>query len=198
MDIYRPKCPLSIKYNLCYISLISISEKDRLEVDNLQIQYNYMLVSCPYQAPSILTQAIIQGKSCFVQCLIRRFPVYINRPDWNNQRPIMVAIEYRQHKILQSITPLQSTYQRKRRRHDPEKNKISPNEPTNVKLYIGILSGQIIGDRSRLLDPTPVFHSCPVPAKGLTIPRLSEPRLQAVIWHNYVGDRPSEVSGGTH
>ena len=55
MDIYRPKCPLSIKYNLYYISLISISEKDRLEVDNLQIQYNYMLVSCPYQAPSILT-----------------------------------------------------------------------------------------------------------------------------------------------
>lgn len=97
-----------------------------------------------------------------------------------------------------AITPLQSTYQRKRRRHDPEKNKISPNEPTNVKLYIGILSGQIIGDRSRPLDPTPVFHSCPVPAKGLTIPRLSEPRLQAVIWHNYVGDRPSEVSGGTH
>lgn len=82
---------------------MSMSEKDRLEVDNLQIQHDHVLASCPCRAPSVLTWAIIQGKSCFVQYMMGRFPVCVNLPDWNNQRPIMVAMEYRQHEILQSL-----------------------------------------------------------------------------------------------
>jgi ankyrin repeat protein len=34
---------------------------------------------------------------------MERFPACVNDTDWNNQRPIMVAIEYRQHEILQSL-----------------------------------------------------------------------------------------------
>lgn len=102
-DMYRPEGPPSVESSVCCTSSMSMSEKDRLEVDNLQIQHDHVLASCPCRAPSVLTWAIIQGKSCFVQYMMGRFPVCVNLPDWNNQRPIMVAMEYRQHEILQSL-----------------------------------------------------------------------------------------------
>jgi FOG: Ankyrin repeat len=102
-DKYDPGHPPSVEYSLYCTPPISTTEKDRLEVDDWLIQHDRVLASCSCWASSALTLAIIQGKSCVVRHLMERFPACVNDPDWNNQRPIVVAIEYRQHEILQSL-----------------------------------------------------------------------------------------------
>lgn len=102
MDMYNHDLPPSFEYYLC-CTPPSTTEKDSLGVVDWLMQHDHVLASCSCRAPNALTLAIIQGKSCVVRHLMKRFAACVNDPDGNNQRPILVAIEYRQYEILQSL-----------------------------------------------------------------------------------------------
>ncbi|KAJ5346906.1 uncharacterized protein N7506_000159 [Penicillium brevicompactum] len=100
--MYNHELPPSFEYCLC-CKPPPTTEKDSLEVVDWLMQHDRVLASCSRRAPNALTLAIIQGKSCVVRHLMKRFAACVNDPDWSNQRPILVAMEYRQHEILQSL-----------------------------------------------------------------------------------------------
>lgn len=102
MEMYNHDLPPDFECCLC-CTPPSRTKKDSLEMVDWLMQYDRVLASCSRRAPSALTLAIIQGKRCVVLHLMKRFPACVNDPDGNNQQPVLVAIEYRQHEILQSL-----------------------------------------------------------------------------------------------
>ncbi|KAJ5340150.1 ankyrin [Penicillium brevicompactum] len=86
MDMYNHDLPPSFEYCLC-CTPPSTTEKDSLEVVDWLMQHDRVLASCSRRAPRALTLAIIQGKSCVVRHLMKRFPACVNDPAHKDIRP---------------------------------------------------------------------------------------------------------------